>query len=163
MRAQAFAQIPDVRVYYGPDTYMGHNLASLLASVAMLSNDEIRALHPEHDRATIAAALPRLAFYREGTCVVHHMFGADVTERVRAAYGDALLTAHFEVRVGNRLHGLNTEGCRSGDVLLSLFAKGPFCCSRILTLCEQTVSCAQCSTLGSVASKSSHTCGLAMS
>ena len=28
---------------------------------------------------------------------MHHLFGAEVSEMVKAAYGDAFLTAHFEV------------------------------------------------------------------
>ncbi|KAK9837492.1 hypothetical protein WJX81_006535 [Elliptochloris bilobata] len=94
---QAFAQVPDVRVYYGPDTYMGRNLATMLGALARLPDEEVAALHPAHTAASVAAALPRLHYYEEGSCAVHHMFGAQVTERVRAAHGDALLTAHFEV------------------------------------------------------------------
>lgn len=43
------------------------------------------------------ALLPQLHFFREGTCIVHHIFGGRVTEMVAAAYSDAYLTAHFEV------------------------------------------------------------------
>ncbi len=43
------------------------------------------------------ALLPRLHVFQEGTCIVHHLFGAEVSEMVKAAYGDAFLTAHFEV------------------------------------------------------------------
>ena len=32
----AFAQVPDVHVWYGPDTYMGRNLAQLFQSLAQL-------------------------------------------------------------------------------------------------------------------------------
>ena len=45
------------------------------------------------------ALLPRLHYFKEGTCIVHHMFGGEVTELVSKAYGDAYLTAHFEVRI----------------------------------------------------------------
>ena len=51
----------------------------------------------EHTQASIQALLPRLHYFREGTCIVHHMFGGEVTQLVAAAYGDAYLTAHFEV------------------------------------------------------------------
>ena len=51
-----------------------------------------------HTQATIKALLPRLHYFKEGTCIVHHMFGGEVTELVSKAYGDAYLTAHFEVR-----------------------------------------------------------------
>lgn len=40
-RLQAFAQVPDVRVYYGPDTYMGRNLATMLAAIARLPDEEV--------------------------------------------------------------------------------------------------------------------------
>lgn len=46
---------------------------------------------------SILSLLPRLHYFDEGTCIVHHMFGAETTSLVRKAYGDALLTAHFEV------------------------------------------------------------------
>lgn len=72
---------------------------------------QVRALHPAHTAASVAAALPRLRYYEEGSCAVHHMFGAQVTERVRAAHGDALLTAHFEVR--SRDH---VASCPTGQV-----------------------------------------------
>jgi quinolinate synthase len=39
-------QVPDVSVWYGPDTYMGENLAALFTSLAQMSDDEIRAIHP---------------------------------------------------------------------------------------------------------------------
>lgn len=47
---QAFAQVPGINVYYGPDTYMGRNLASMLQAVAQMSDEEVRALHPAHTR-----------------------------------------------------------------------------------------------------------------
>lgn len=46
----------------------------------------------------LQALLPRLHCFQEGTCIVHHLFGAEVSEMLKAAYGDAFLTAHFEVR-----------------------------------------------------------------
>ncbi len=47
--------------------------------------------------SAVQALLPRLHVFQEGTCIVHHLFGAEVSEMVKAAYGDAFLTAHFEV------------------------------------------------------------------
>ena len=58
----------------------------------------MQALHPAHDVASIRALMPQLHYFDQGTCIVHHMFGAEVTQHVREAYPDALLTAHFEVR-----------------------------------------------------------------
>ena len=94
---QAFAQVPDLHVYYGPDTYMGRNLGQLFTMLAALPDEEVAAVHPAHTAASVRALLPRLHCFQEGTCIVHHMFGAQTTELVRRAYGDALLTAHFEV------------------------------------------------------------------
>ena len=94
---QGFAQIPDLTVWYGPDSYMGRNLAQLFTSLAEQPDEEVRKLHPQHTQASVKALLPRLHYFEEGICVVHHIFGGEVTELVRKAYGDAYLTAHFEV------------------------------------------------------------------
>ena len=34
---------------------------------------------------------------QDGSCIVHDLFGRDVVQRTRHRYGDAYLTAHFEV------------------------------------------------------------------
>jgi len=94
---QAAAQIPEVNVFYGPDTYMGGNLAELLRRMTTWSDEDIKEMHPEHNRETIKSLLPRLKYFDNGTCMVHDMFGRDVCETVRAFYGDAYQTAHFEV------------------------------------------------------------------
>lgn len=94
---QAFAQVPDLHVWYGPDTYMGRNLAQLFTSLAELSDEEVQELHPGHTQASIRALLPRLRYFEDGTCIVHHLFGGETTELVREGYRDAYLTAHFEV------------------------------------------------------------------
>ena len=39
---------------------------------------QVRALHPDHTAASVAAILPRLKYYEEGTCIVHHIFGGEV-------------------------------------------------------------------------------------
>lgn len=94
---QAFAQVPDVEVFFGPDTYMGHNLRALFAGAVALGDAACAALHPAHDAASIAAAMPRLHTFEQGACVVHHLFGREVTAQVARDYGDAFLTAHLEV------------------------------------------------------------------
>ncbi|KAI8475551.1 MAG: hypothetical protein J3K34DRAFT_404537 [Monoraphidium minutum] len=94
---QAFAQVPDLTVWYGPDTYMGRNLAQLFTMLAAAPDADVAALHPAHTAATVRALLPRLRHFDSGTCIVHHIFGGEVCELVRAGYGDAYLTAHFEV------------------------------------------------------------------
>jgi quinolinate synthase len=93
----AFAQVPEGHVWYGPDTYMGDNLAALLTSLAAAPAEEVAALHAAHTPASVAAALPRLHTFREGACVVHHLFGGEVCQLVADAYSDAYLAAHFEV------------------------------------------------------------------
>jgi len=94
---QADAQIPDLHVYYGPDTYMGRNLESLFASLAAGPDADVASLHPEHTAATVADLLHRFEYFKQGSCVVHHMFGDDVVARVRADYADCYHTAHLEV------------------------------------------------------------------
>jgi quinolinate synthase len=100
---QAGAQIPNVQILYGPDTYMGHNLQSLLD--ALLANpkewtdEKIQAnLHPAHTRASIQELRNNLQVFPQGTCVVHHMFGQEVVKTVRENYlEDCYVTAHLEV------------------------------------------------------------------
>ena len=48
-------------------------------------------------QASIQSLLPRLQYFDDGICIVHHMFGAQTTDLIRKAYSDALLSAHFEV------------------------------------------------------------------
>ncbi len=103
---QAFAQEPETSLWFGPDTYMGENLERLFTSLAELEGEagaaKIRALHPAHTQASIADLLTRFHYFRQGNCVVHHMFGADVARRVERDYYDAAgsevhITAHLEV------------------------------------------------------------------
>ena len=56
---QAAAQVPDVEIFYGPDTYMGANLQVMLRQFSTLSDAVIRAIHPEHDGASIRSLLDR--------------------------------------------------------------------------------------------------------
>eukprot|EP00955_Chlamydomonas_euryale_P015646 167491-Chlamydomonas_euryale.AAC.4 len=76
---------------------MGRNLAQLFATLAELPDAEVAALHPAHTSASVKALLPRLHYYEDGTCIVHHIFGGETCDAVRKAYSDAYLTAHFEV------------------------------------------------------------------
>jgi len=93
----AAAQVPGLNVWYGPDSYMGANLVTLLRQLALRSDKEVRQVHPQHSAASVAALLPRLRYFEEGACAVHELFGADVTDAVARGYSDAFLTAHFEV------------------------------------------------------------------
>lgn len=96
----ADAQIPELEsIYYGPDTYMGDNLVTLLGTLSTTWSDaEIRdRLHPAHSRDSLRRLLDKIHVYPHGNCVVHHMFGAAVVDTVRTHYADAYVTAHLEV------------------------------------------------------------------
>lgn len=112
---QTFAQEPQAQVWFGPDTYMGENLARLFASLTELDDATIAALHPAHSRATITALLPRFHYFEQGNCVVHHMFGAQVAQRVARDYyagGEVDVTAHLEVP--GEMFGLALAASREG-------------------------------------------------
>lgn len=47
------------------------------------SDEEVRELHPAHTQASIRALLPRLRYFEQGTCIVHHLFGGEVCELVK--------------------------------------------------------------------------------
>lgn len=47
---------------------------------------------------TLVSQEGRFQFFQQGNCIVHHMFGSEVVQRVRADYPDAFHTAHLEVR-----------------------------------------------------------------
>ena len=94
---QAAAQVDDLNVWFGPDTYMGENLEKLFTGLATLDDAAIAAVHPEHDRASIARLLERYQYFHQGVCIVHHMFGADVVKTIERDYPDVFITAHLEV------------------------------------------------------------------
>jgi quinolinate synthase len=96
----AAVDVPDLNVYYGPDTYMGENLQQLFVRMLDMSDEDIQKFHPQHDRASIKALLSRFHYYQQGICVVHHMFGGQVTKTVAEEYpldDTTFYTAHFEV------------------------------------------------------------------
>ncbi|KAI3876728.1 hypothetical protein MKW92_043525 [Papaver armeniacum] len=94
---QAFAQVPDLNIWYGPDSYMGANIAELFQQMANMTNEEIALVHATHDMESIKSLLPRLHYYQDGACIVHDIFGNEVVKRIQELYADAYLTAHFEV------------------------------------------------------------------
>lgn len=94
---QAAAQVDDLHVWYGPDTYMGHNLQTLLSAYAQLSVGEVQAIHPQHTPESIARLLERFHPFEQGHCIVHHLFGAQVVAQVRRDHASAFVTAHLEV------------------------------------------------------------------
>jgi quinolinate synthase len=105
-------QIPDVEIFYGPDTYMGENLRVLLESLAEMDDDAVRRVHAGHTPDTIRAFMPRFHYFQQGVCVVHHMFGADVARRVREDYPDAMVAAHLEVP--GEMFAIGMERARHG-------------------------------------------------
>ena len=109
---QAAAQIPDLSVWYGPDTYMGDNLRTLFTRLSQGNPEAVTALHPDHTPASIADLLTRFQVFPQGNCVVHHMFGEAVVARVRAEHPDAFHTAHLEVP--GEMFELAAEAARSG-------------------------------------------------
>lgn len=40
-------------LWYGPDTYMGENLHNMLSELAGMTDEQIRAVHPEHDQVIL--------------------------------------------------------------------------------------------------------------
>ena len=96
---QAAAQVgPDLKIYYGPDTYMGENLRRFFQTVATWDDKKIASeLHPAHNSKSIHALIDGLDVFPSGNCLVHHMFGSDVVDTIRTHYDDAYVTAHLEV------------------------------------------------------------------
>lgn len=138
---QASAQVgPDLKVLYGPDTYMGENLVMLFDTI--LANDSANAegrawdderiaqdLHPSHNRETLLRLRDNIDVFPDGNCVVHHMFGGEVTELVKRDYDDCYVTAHlevpgemFEIAMQKSLHDRGTVGSTS-DILTFITKK----------------------------------------
>jgi quinolinate synthase len=119
----AFAQIPKLRLWFGPDAYMGQNLRFLFESLTELDDQTISQLYPGTNRDKIAQILQGFEYYGRGNCIVHHLFGDEVARRVESQYADAFLTAHLEVpgvmfRLGldAQRHGRGVVGSTS-DIL----------------------------------------------
>lgn len=97
---QAHAQIPNLKILYGPDTYMGDNLVTMFDAILNAGWDDDRIakdLHPAHNRETIQQLRDNIEVFPNGNCVVHHMFGNEVVKTVKENYDDAYVTAHLEV------------------------------------------------------------------
>ena len=90
-------QVPDSTIWYGPDTYMGANIEKVLQEMGTMNDQAIQAIHPEYTQERIHDLCSRYEFFKQGNCIVHHMFGEDVVQTVREEYADAYHTAHFEV------------------------------------------------------------------
>lgn len=131
----ASAQIPDLKIMYGPDTYMGENLVTMLDTIITHEHSDdsseepwddariARDLHPAHDRESLKRLRDSIDVYPNGMCVVHHMFGSEVVNLVKRDYDDAFVTAHlevpgemFEIAMEKSLVGRGTVGSTS-DIL----------------------------------------------
>lgn len=110
---QADRQVPDLHVWFGPDTYMGENLSHLLQNLAELGDEAIVGVHPEHDRDSVRALSKRFHYFEQGVCIVHHMFGREVVEQVERDYAQAFVTAHLEVP--GEMFALGLQAQRRGD------------------------------------------------
>jgi quinolinate synthase len=110
---QAAAQVPDGHVWFGPDTYMGQNLVEIFRNMSEMTDRQIREVHRQHDRASIRTLLSRFHYFEQGTCIVHHMFGREVVDKVREHYPDAFVTAHLEVP--GEMFALGLEAKRRGE------------------------------------------------
>ena len=44
-------QVPDLTIWYGPDTYMGENLHNMILELSHMDDEQIRAVHPAHTQA----------------------------------------------------------------------------------------------------------------
>ena len=97
MVLQAAAQVPDLNLWYAPDSYMGQNLRHLFTSLLQMDPEAIRALHPDHDRLRVQRLVERLHHFPHGICIVHHSFGDRVVELVERDHPDAMIAAHLEV------------------------------------------------------------------
>ena len=61
---QAFSQVPDLNIWYGPDSYMGANIKELFQQMTKMTDEEIAEIHPAHNRDSIRSLLPHLHFYQ---------------------------------------------------------------------------------------------------
>ena len=109
---QAAHQVPGLSIWYGPDSYMGANLKTMLDHLLQAGDEQIAALHAGHNRKTIAELASRFHYFDDGVCIVHHMFGSHVVDRIAENYTDAFLTAHLEVP--GEMFALASEAQRNG-------------------------------------------------
>lgn len=56
--------MPDLTLWYGPDTYMGANLKEMIRQLATLPDAKVQQLHPAHTAASLRALLPRVHYFQ---------------------------------------------------------------------------------------------------
>lgn len=117
----------DLTIMYGPDTYMGENLITLLDAIGSDPTwDDTRIqkdLHPQHTKESLQKLRNNINVFPNGNCVVHHMFGGQVVDTVKKNYNDTFVTAHlevpgemFEIAMQKSLQGQGVVGSTS-DIL----------------------------------------------
>ena len=97
---QVSVEVPNVKILYGPDTYMGDNLVTMFTAILDAEWDDekiAKDLHPKHNKESIRRLRDSINVFPNGNCVVHHMFGNEVVKTVKKSYDDAYVTAHLEV------------------------------------------------------------------
>eukprot|EP00898_Chlorokybus_atmophyticus_P006240 jgi/Chlat1/6617/Chrsp466S06085 len=102
----AFKQIPNLHVWYGPDSYMGANIKDLLTRLASESGVEGEKYDLlGHDTTSLKSSLERYDYYKEGVCIVHDMFGEEVVKRVPGGM--------FSLAMEARARGMGVVGSTS--------------------------------------------------
>lgn len=51
-------QVPDLTIWYGPDTYMGENLYNMLGELAGMADEQIGEVHPKHNQVGLCIFSP---------------------------------------------------------------------------------------------------------
>jgi quinolinate synthase len=97
MILQAFAQVPNLHIFFGPDSYMGANLKNLFAYYATLSDELIQKIHSDYSQQKMRDLVVHFEYFKQGTCYVHEMFGANLVQKIQSDYPQAFYTAHLEV------------------------------------------------------------------
>lgn len=133
---QAFAELPDLQIFFGPDSLMGANLHSYLDALAAGPAAHIHALHPAHDAASLLRLRERLHVFSAGHCAVHQMFDEDVVDSLKLRHADDHLTAHLEVP-GAMFHLALEAQARGRGVVGSTSQILAFITERLDALCAE--------------------------
>lgn len=56
--------MPELTVWYGPDSYMGANIVKLFQQMTLMTDEEIANIHPKHNLDSIKSLLPRLHYFQ---------------------------------------------------------------------------------------------------
>ena len=95
---QGAAEDKELNIYFGPDSYMGRNIAELLVNISRMEDAEIKKLHPAHNQSSIKRLIGQFHYFKDGICIVHHHFDDSVVQNIRKNYlSNSYVTAHLEV------------------------------------------------------------------